>query len=342
MINLPFDISIDYFSVLGVHYGASTDQVKKAYRKMARRYHPDVSKIHDAKEKFQEISEAYEILRKYREDYCHQYSRKLDQKREQARYQQSRTSQAKSKKSGYSTGQSQQGYGFHSDFRGDSDSSRHSNHSKHSGNSEADKQQEFQWEFQSRNNGVHRPIHGKDRVIEYPLTLRYAIRQLRIGRFYVPGLKVSMKFTRQAFEGKTFRIAGKGYRGLFGGRDGDFLVRFQIRLDEERFELKGGDLYAKYFVAPSLMKPGQTIMLDTPSGRVDLVLPDDFSKREYFKISKMGLPEDEHNRPGDLFVKILPRELDKTKNKHKTTSNTCSKKSKACKTKNAKNAKRPN
>lgn len=335
MINLPFDISIDYFSVLGVHYGASTDQVKKAYRKMARRYHPDVSKIHDAKEKFQEISEAYEILRKYREDYCHQYSRKLDQKREQARYQQSQKSQAKSKNSGYSTGNSQKNYGFHSDFRGDSDSS---SHSKHSGNSGADKQQEFQWEFQSRNNGVHRPIHGKDRVIEYPLTLRYAIRQLRIGRFYVPGLKVSMKFTRQAFEGKTFRIAGKGYRGLFGGRDGDFLVRFQIRLDEERFELKEGDLYAKYFVAPSLLKAGRTIMLDTPSGRVDLVLPDDFSKQEYFKVSKMGLPEDEHNRPGDLYVKILPREPDTTKDKQKTASNSHSKKSKASK---AKNAKRP-
>nr|WP_130537260.1 DnaJ domain-containing protein [Thiomicrorhabdus indica] len=345
MINLPFDLSIDYFAVLGVHYGASTDQVKKAYRKMARRYHPDVSKIRDAKEKFQEISEAYEILRKYREDYCRQYSRKLEEKRTQSRYQQARSAQAASTSPNRSAREAknhtrakdpkwqdqrkhdkQQDYGFQSDSRAKSDKNQHSEHSK---------QQEFQWEFQSRYEGVHRPIHGKDRIIEYPLTLRYAIRQLRIGRFYVPGLKVSMKFTRQAFEGKTFRIAGKGYRGLFGGRDGDFLVRFQIRLDEERFELKDGDLYAKYFVAPSLLHPGRTIMLDTPGGRVDLVLPENFAKQEYFKVPKMGLPEDEFHRPGDLFVKILPRETEKTKPQQKTQSSSTSKQTRGFEVKNS-------
>src|SRR4030095_7023259 len=53
----------DYYKILGVDRAASEDDIKKAYRKLARKYHPDVSKEANAKEKFQEVSEAYETLR---------------------------------------------------------------------------------------------------------------------------------------------------------------------------------------------------------------------------------------------------------------------------------------
>src|SRR5690349_18288039 len=53
----------DYYKVLGVERGASDEDLKKAYRRLARKYHPDVSKERDAKERFQEVAEAYETLR---------------------------------------------------------------------------------------------------------------------------------------------------------------------------------------------------------------------------------------------------------------------------------------
>src|SRR5438132_14343899 len=53
----------DYYKILGVARGAGDDEIKKAYRKLARKYHPDVSKESNAKEKFQDVSEAYETLK---------------------------------------------------------------------------------------------------------------------------------------------------------------------------------------------------------------------------------------------------------------------------------------
>lgn len=291
MINPPFDITVDYFAVLGVHHGASEEQVKKAYRRMARRFHPDVSRIHDAKEKFQEIAQAYEVLNKHRRVYCQQYEAYQKKLKRQTAFHEGKQASSRKKEP------------FHSQT---AKSSARERKRRTSENQKARDKEKTQHKSDFFRTGKHRPIDGKDRLIEYPLTLRYAIRQLKIGSFYVPGLKVRMKFTREAFDGKTFRIPGRGYKGLFGGKDGDFLVRFQIRLDPERFELKQGDIYGRFPVPKSLLKAGQTVFLDTPSGRVDLHLPKDFETRKHFIVSEMGLPGDEEYSAGDLYVRLIP------------------------------------
>lgn len=256
MINAPFDSSKDYFAILGIHPEASDGIIKQAYRKMARRYHPDVSKIHNATQKFQEVSEAFEVLTKHKEAYWKAFCR-LNQTRPH-------------------------------NVRGDS-FKKHSRHQTKASSSGA----------------YHRqPIRGKDRVITYPLTLRYAIRLLKLGYFYIPGLKVRMKFTREAFSGKTFRIKSKGYPGLYGGENGDYLVKFNLKMTGMKWELRGPDIYGTIDVPRPMLTEGNRLELESPAGLMKLTVPVNYSPKEYIRVENMGLPGDEMNRPGHLYARL--------------------------------------
>jgi curved DNA-binding protein len=266
--NCPYDPSVDYFAVLGVHQQACSQTVKQAYRRLARRYHPDVSKIHDAQRKFQEIAEAYEILSKYRDAYWRDFQ----------------TSQTP-----YT-------------------SKTHARRSYDGAAEEPSTQERGPENASSFYSGAYRhqkPIDGKDRVITYPLTLRYAIRLLRLGSFYIPGLKVRMKFTREALMGKTFRLAGKGYSGLFGGKPGDFLVRFNIKQESLKWQLKGADLYGVFQVARPLLVAGKQIRLEAPSGSCMVEVPANYSPDDFIRIDNMGLPPDEQAQAGHLYARLI-------------------------------------
>lgn len=270
-LNKKFDDSVDYFAVLGLHFGACDKTVKMMYRKMARRYHPDVSTIHDAQKKFQEIAFAYEVLKKYRDAYCSAFELQATRKKASANNQNPFKQQTTSEPS----------------------------HNQSSTDNYAYTRRAYRKQI---------PIDGKDRVITYPLTLRYAIRLLRLGSFYIPGLKVKMKFTREAFEGKTFRLEGKGYNGLFGGKAGDYLVRFNIKVDSTKFQLQSGDIHGIFSVPKPLLRPDKKLELESPSGRLEVLLPSDYSIDKYlqepFKITGMGLPADEVTPAGDFYLKL--------------------------------------
>lgn len=262
MFTQHFDVNKDYFAVLGLHNQACEKTIKLTYRRLARRYHPDVSKMPDATLKFQEISEAYEVLSKHREAYCRAFSR-------------------------FATSSSYSRYG--------------SQQETHTTQNEGFQRQDYQ----AHSKWSRAPINGKDRVICYPLTLRYAIRLLQQGHFYIPGLKVKMKFTREAFDGKTFRLKGKGYQGLFGGQPGDYLVSFKINQESLSWKLQGADLYGEVKVPKSLLIPGGTVQFDSPVGALTLVVPDNYKQNEFIKIQNKGLPSDERGLAGHLYARLI-------------------------------------
>jgi len=269
-----YDTSIDYFAVLGVHYGACEKTVKAMYRKMARRYHPDVSTIHDAQKRFQEISVAYEILKKYRNDYCQDYERNAEHRKSAPP--------------------------SHRATRSETKCSEEPSHWARRDSGAPYRDSETHHDFRSS-----KPIDGKNRAITYPLTLRYAIRLLKLGSFYIPGLKVKMNFTREAFEGKTFRLEGKGYSGLFGGRSGDFLVSFNIQVDCLKFQLEGADIYGAFSVPKPLVKAGNTVQIESPSGRLNLFVPEGYGSNDFIKVPNMGLPADKYKPAGDFYARLI-------------------------------------
>ncbi|UQB41632.1 DnaJ domain-containing protein [Thiomicrospira microaerophila] len=262
MFTQHFDANKDYFAVLGLHNQACEKTIKLTYRRLARRYHPDVSKMPNATLKFQEISEAYEVLSKHREAYCRAFSR-------------------------FTTGSSHSRYGSHQETQ--------------TTHNEGFQRQDYQ----AHSKWSRAPINGKDRVICYPLTLRYAIRLLQQGHFYIPGLKVKMKFTREAFDGKTFRLKGKGYQGLFGGQPGDYLVSFKINQESLSWKLQGADLYGEVKVPKSLLIPGGTVQFDSPVGALTLVVPVNYNQNEFIKIQNKGLPSDERGLAGHLYARLI-------------------------------------
>lgn len=255
---------------------------------MARRFHPDVSKIHNAKARFQQVAEAYEVLERHRDSYCRAYEQSL-----KTSVKRRNKAQDAGKRNAKSSAKQQ------SDYSREKCRQRGKKHSSSSKRQEENNRYGFDSYGQM-------PVDGKNREVVYPMTLRYAIRLLRMGSFYIPGLKVQMKFTRQAFEGKTFRLKGKGYKGIFGGKSGDYLVRFNIKVDEKRYQLEGGDIYANFEVPRLFLKPGKKLFLDSPSGRVEWRVPQDPNLSDYIHFRKMGLPADREKAAGDLYAKIIP------------------------------------
>jgi curved DNA-binding protein len=266
MFTQHFDANKDYFAVLGLHNQACEKTIKLTYRRLARRFHPDVSKMPDATLKFQEIAEAYEVLSKHRDAYCRAFGR-------------------------FNTADS----GF-----------QRSNQSSEEKTAQARSDEGFKYhDYQAHSHWKRAPIDGKDRIICYPLTLRYAIRLLQQGHFYIPGLKLKMKFTRDAFQGKTFRLRGKGYQGLFGGQPGDYLVSFNINQESLSWKLQGADLYGDVKVPKSLLVPGSRVQFDSPVGALSLVVPANYNQNEFIKVQNKGLPSDERGLAGHLYARLI-------------------------------------
>ena len=248
-----FDAQKNYFAQLGVASHDCDATIKKAFRRLARRYHPDVSQHPAAKEKFQAISEAYEVLRKHRTDYWQAFCRHQSQRAEKQR-------------SPFSQPAPRRGAAAHT---------------------------------------TQAPVRGKDRYITFPLTLRYAIRLLKNGYSFMPSIRVRMKFTRDAFLGKTFRLRGKGYPGLFGGAPGDYWVRFELRHPGVEWQLEGSDLYGQVAVPPRLLVPGQEVTIQAPTGATRITIPANYQSADYICVSQQGLPGDHRHRPGDLYASLV-------------------------------------
>ena len=266
----------DYYKVLGVERTASEDEIKKAYRKLARKYHPDVSKEANAKEKFQEVSEAYETLR---------------DKEKRAAYD--------SLGSGFRQGQ---------DFRPPPDwfdrfGSGRQEDLRDTDLSDLFEQMGIFGRAAGRRGGFGRnvPIPGEDFETPVRITLEEAARGTE-RQLQLDGQLITARIPKGATDGQRLRLRGKGGQGANGGPAGDLYLQIVLE-PHPLYRVRGHDLEIELPIAPWEAALGAQVEVPTLEGRVTMKVPPGSKGANKLRLAGKGLPKP-GGGAGDLYAAL--------------------------------------
>ncbi len=272
---------IDYYKVLGVENNATSDEIKKAYRKLTKRYHPDLHPNDPtAKERFQEINEANEVLsdpekrRKY-DEYGENW-RHADEYEAQRR-------QYGNSNGGYDFG----GFSGFGDFSGNAGNS--------SGFSDFFEQLFGTGGFRTRKR------NGEDIQATVTLSLRDAAVAHK-QTFSIGGEEVRISLPAGIADGQKIRLKGRGAPSPSGGERGDLYITFRIEPDKE-FTRKGDDLYTTATTDLYTLLLGGEIILPTLSGSVKMNVKPGTQPDSKLRLRGKGFPVyKQEGKQGDLIV----------------------------------------
>ncbi|MFE0098487.1 DnaJ C-terminal domain-containing protein, partial [Streptomyces sp. NPDC059015] len=286
----------DYYDVLGVGRGAGSDEIQAAFRKLARRHHPDINKDPAAEERFREINEAYGVLSdpdtRRRYDRFGEHFRDVPEDYDERA---AAAAGARGGRGGYTrTGAGPGGDGrrvrFVSDF-GDG-------YEGHDGGAGVDFEDLFGGLFGRGGTRARGPVPGADQEVELPLGVEEAYHGGRRGitlsgpdgpRTY------DVSVPRGVVDGQRIRLAGEGGRGSGGGSPGDLLLRVRITPDS-RFRLEGRDIHVVLPVTPWEAALGATVPVPTPGGTAKVTVPGGSSSGRRLRLRGQGMP---NTRGGD-------------------------------------------
>ena len=274
----------DYYQSLGVPRDAPVDEIKKAYRKLARKYHPDVSKEKDAEAKMKEVNEAYAVL---------------SDPEKRAAYDQVGK--------GYQPGQ---------DFRPppDWDTGFEFSGRGPSGAEAADFSDFFSELFGRMGAGRRGSAHmrGGDHHARIALDIEDAFtgatRQLSLrvpkvdanGRVALDTRTLNVKIPKGIREGQIIRLAGQGDPGFGEGKPGDLLLEVQFR-EHPRYRVDGKDLLVSLPVAPWEAALGAVVPVDLPDGTLKVRIPAGAQSGKQLRVRGRGIPSEP---AGDLLLEI--------------------------------------
>lgn len=263
----------DYYKVLGVESDADAKTIKTAYRKLARKYHPDVNPEADAEEKFKEVAEAYQVLKdeKLRAEFdeLRKYGRSSD-----GGYQPPPGWQG-------SQGSYQQaGGGFEGDF---SDFFNSAFGGRSQGFNQS--QQRQQRGFRGQDVEIELPVFLEETLEVNEKTVAYTLQDLQ-GQAVKKNLKV--KVPQGVMDGERIRLAGQGQPGYNGGAAGDLYLHIRV-VPHPLFDVNGHDVLLTMPIAPWEAALGAKITVPTLTGKISLTVPPNTPAGKKFRIKGKGL-----------------------------------------------------
>lgn len=277
---------IDYYKILGVSKSASQDEIKKAFRKLARKYHPDLNPNDPAaKEKFQEINEANEVLsdpekRKKYDEYGENWKHADEFEKQKKQYGSAGGGGYQYYSQGFDGAEGFEGFGGgggFSDF--------------------------FEQMFGHRGGGSGRTagFRGQDYNAELQLSLRDAAKTHK-QILTVNGKNIRITVPAGIANGQTIKLKGHGGPGMNGGPAGDLYITFIIP-DDPVFKRKGDDLYITVPLNLYTAILGGDQMVETLDGQVKLKVKPETQNGTKVKLKGKGFPVyKEEGKAGDLIV----------------------------------------
>jgi curved DNA-binding protein len=280
----------DFYQVLGVPRNADQDEIQRAYRKLARTYHPDVNSDPAAEDRFKEISEAYDVLSdpqtRRRYDAFGPDFRQVPEDVDPDEWRRSRA--------GAGAGQTRGGFRSGGSGRGDGFSTS---------GGDIDLEDLLGGIFGGRAGRRWGPIPGADQEAELELTVEEAYRGARrTVALTGEGTRRSLEVTVPAgvTDGQRIRLAGQGGRGSDGAGNGDLYLVVRIA-PHPRYRLDGRDLHVELPLAPWEAALGTSVPVDTPGGEVKVKVPAGTSSGRQIRLRGRGLPNPK-GKAGDLFA----------------------------------------
>ncbi|MDQ6912343.1 MAG: J domain-containing protein [Verrucomicrobiota bacterium] len=287
----------DYYETLGVSKTASGDEIKSAFRKLARKYHPDVAKDKkSAEEKFKQINEAYEVLS----------DPEKRKKYDQLGADWNQPGRGFQPPPGWGGGGGQPGGGFQ---RWGTGGDGGGVEFEFGGTGFSDFFEQFFGGGRSRTAGFGRGTPAAERGSDVEADIMVPLEEALHGAKRTVSLRRSgsrkvesytVKIPRGVHEGQRIRLAGQGEAGEGGGKSGDLFLRVRLARHPD-FSVEGSDLIHEAEIAPWNAVLGTELQVATLEGKVRMKIPAGTQAGQRFRLRERGLPNAAGGR-GDLYV----------------------------------------
>ena len=276
----------NYYEELGVSREATPEEIKKSYRKLAKKYHPDISKESDAEAKMQAINVAYDTLSNTEKKA--EYDQMLDQPQGFSGFQ----------GAGHSGFDDARYYrqGGASDFQGFEDLFGRFG-SGFGGSDRHYQQQQRSYRGEDQHASIEVDVdvayHGTTQNITLQIPTMNAYGEPEVQR-----KTLQVKIPKGMKPGQQIRLNGQGQSGVNDGGNGDLYIEIQYK-NTDKLRVEGADVYCTINVAPWEAALGKGVEVNTPAGKLNVNLPKNAKNGQQLRLKDKGIP---NKTPGNLYL----------------------------------------